>query len=316
MIKKLLLICFAIQFMASSAQSDITSSVYQFGKLARVKYMLCIDIVDPNPVAPGANVTWDFTSLKPFDAEDSIIYEYLGTSSPYSSNFSGSNEVIKRSYPAIDLMTHEFFINNSGEYSYLGFANPGGNFLKQYEVKLQKMKFPLSFNDSFELHYTDTVKSTFHSVKYDGYGTLKLPCGTFTNVYRTHTIDSSWNSLYAAHTYEWFDGTRKLMVHFTSGAYGDIEYYESRFPKNTNLETSHASVNLEIYPNPSKGVFTIELPNTSEDVKYVLTHINGQTIQTDVLNANNNNIEIETAGIYFLQLHIGNTIVTKKLVVQ
>lgn len=312
--KKLLLTIMAISCFSLMAQPDITASDYEFGKLTRIRYMSSIDVINPNPVPPGPNVTWDFSDLVPYSDEDSITYEYVGTSSAYSSNFATSNEVVKRTNHGMGNTIFEHYFRSSTELSYLGFANPGGNYLKKLGSKNQQMKFPLKYGDSFSLNFTDTGKNLTHKVKYDAYGTLKLPSGTYTNVFRTVTRDSTiFNN--ASYTYRWFDGDKLLLTYFVAGLYSDIEYYEP-YGNSTLISEQNIPAMIKIYPNPAKGLFHLNVNSKGNNIRLVVTNVFGQVIMEDILDKTQHDFEIANPGCYFVNVHIGDAIITEKIVVQ
>jgi hypothetical protein len=74
---------------------------------------------------------------------------------------------------------------------------------------------------------------------------------------------------------------------------------------------------ISFYPNPTKGVFSIELEEVLQDLKATLTNSVGQVIISENYTSTNLiNIDIDApTGIYFLQLKTSNgELITKKII--
>ena len=82
------------------------------------------------------------------------------------------------------------------------------------------------------------------------------------------------------------------------------------------------SDNLNIYPNPSKGVFDVKLTNVTLQTTLILFDTAGKMIERKVISAENSSNNIVTignyrlsSGIYLLRVINKNESVTKKLMV-
>lgn len=87
----------------------------------------------------------------------------------------------------------------------------------------------------------------------------------------------------------------------------------------TGIEDKTAAKQLKIYPNPSRGRFTIQ-NNGSEKIDNIIVYNQlGQKINTPVITAKSQLMEIDLSnqrkGIYFLQLQQGSKILSQKLTV-
>ncbi len=73
---------------------------------------------------------------------------------------------------------------------------------------------------------------------------------------------------------------------------------------------------ITVYPNPSKGVFNLSLGENVEYVKYTISDCTGQQIsEGNVYNLSELKIEIdESAGVYFIQLQLGEENYTLRLI--
>jgi photosystem II stability/assembly factor-like uncharacterized protein len=79
---------------------------------------------------------------------------------------------------------------------------------------------------------------------------------------------------------------------------------------------------LQIYPNPGKGMFTIELTTATKEIEMELYSITGKSLYQQKLEVtmNTNKTEIDLReygrGVYMLRLRSGNEIVTRKLIIE
>lgn len=100
---------------------------------------------------------------------------------------------------------------------------------------------------------------------------------------------------------------------------GDFYWIHTDFIKNLNLNAidNNPSNNMvNIYPNPSKGIFNIEIKQQSTFVKCIIYDINGHEILLN-LNANTNQIDLSQCkkGCYVLSIFFNDKVVTEKLFV-
>jgi hypothetical protein len=75
---------------------------------------------------------------------------------------------------------------------------------------------------------------------------------------------------------------------------------------------------IEIYPNPSTGIFEIHSSLVKDKAELEISNINGQIILKEFIQ--NNNIVLDLSnrpkGVYFLRLLSGEEILMRKIVVQ
>lgn len=95
---------------------------------------------------------------------------------------------------------------------------------------------------------------------------------------------------------------------------GDYKYYgpiaiEKHFEENE----------LQVYPNPSDGTFTISCWSSSlENPAITITDVSGRVVYTKNLSSSTKELKLSTqlpSGVYFLSKTTGNHVVTKKLVI-
>ena len=75
--------------------------------------------------------------------------------------------------------------------------------------------------------------------------------------------------------------------------------------------------NLSIYPNPSNGVFTIELDGNLSNAKLSILDLNGRTVYAQAIVANKTNIDLKTIanGLYTVVLVSNDTVSSTKMMV-
>lgn len=80
----------------------------------------------------------------------------------------------------------------------------------------------------------------------------------------------------------------------------------------TDIETETIN-NINIYPNPTSGIFTIEADNIN---KIEITDINGQSIYINQNNYKNIDLKHYPKGVYFIKIITNNKIFNKKIILQ
>ncbi len=75
------------------------------------------------------------------------------------------------------------------------------------------------------------------------------------------------------------------------------------------------SNNIDIFPNPSKGVFNINVEN-SQELNVTISDVTGKIVLQKIINSTDNQINMnnQTKGIYKVQINNGNSIITKKII--
>ncbi|MCD4793587.1 MAG: T9SS type A sorting domain-containing protein [Bacteroidales bacterium] len=79
----------------------------------------------------------------------------------------------------------------------------------------------------------------------------------------------------------------------------------------TSIEDLNAN-GISIYPNPSNGVFNV---NVTETFNLEVIDITGKVVKTQVLDNNTNTVNIAKQGVYILKLSNNNTSVTHRIIV-
>lgn len=115
---------------------------------------------------------------------------------------------------------------------------------------------------------------------------------------------NGWNGRYLA-------GTA-----YSSGIYHmDVNFLVSNPPLTVGLQDNEETLNVQVYPNPSREVLNIGLPATSNMVQYNLVNAFGQIVREGYVWGGTNQLDITSleSGIYSLRLTEGDKMYTEKV---
>ena len=218
--KKLLVATLVLLSVNLSAQVTITSSsTPTVGDTLRYSSALLDSAVFLNFEASGANLTWNFDSLNPFQQD---VYRFEA-----SSQTRYSNDVMNRiglliadtlSLGVTDLYdVYNFYESNANSFSidHRGATAPSGfgfdvSIAQAYTDKDEVFQFPLDYLDrdssTFDFTFTNTFPQVYYSStgyrinEVDAWGTLTTPYGTFncirvvTDIVAYDTVSFSGNN--------------------------------------------------------------------------------------------------------------------------
>jgi hypothetical protein len=287
-----------------------------------------------SPGIAGADVTWDFSAAT---VSSSYQGEYdVCSSSPDCATFPGSNMVLK--YPSLN--TEKFLIIDSNRYANNGLQLPAGNYV--YSKAFDYIRYPFHYGDT----YTDSLAATFtyngipyferghFTNTYDGWGTLKLPTGTFTNVLRMRLVQ--------VYSYSDLSGTTislDSIVQYTWQAPGYHEYlfsfsktYKNAALAYTTISFSNQFVlgvssigdvlaNLTVFPHPVKDELHLTFNMESSDVMHIgIYDMIGKelaVIDDKIVEAGQQDLSYKmpglSRGIYVLRLQTASGSISKKI---
>ena len=234
----------------------------------------------------GASVTWNYSSLAQTSLDTSTYVTCAST--PYCDSFPTST------IAATDMHgNYSYYITNSTALSYLGYEYTG--FSLHYSNPIDYAYYPLTYNSthvdtgiynagSYYIIYLDSFKC-------DGYGTLILPTGTYTNVLRVHETQigiiaplgtTKWRTDY----YLWYvPGTHASVLYMgfdTTGSSTSHITYVGYTSRNTTgvQENTAANSSVMLYPNPANEVLVIET-NQSEYNEISICNAIGQEVKKE-----------------------------------
>lgn len=313
------------------AQPQLTSNdCFQVNDSSKLGFAIVSQNYDDFISQTGNNYTWDFTTT--------------GTPGPWTS---WTNPTTAYKFQAGSQSTHTTFsLSTINEYALTAFArdlfytySPNNDTLYldgiyvsnnyKYAPHIPYLTFPLSFDDSVYTHTnqygiptqpTNKTGSVSRYHIYDGFGTLKLPYGNVSNVYRVRTkqIDSSTVLNAVLATYEeiiWLRQSDGIPVlRFLKNGTLISAYYASATIA-SGVEESVLNNEINVYPNPFNDKLSINTI-TTEAISSVNVYNNvGQIVistKGDVKEINTTNL---SSGSYFIELLLKDkTPVRKKIV--
>lgn len=330
--KKLLLpTCFLLaSFSAAYAQPSLTAATNN-PVPGDVFYGTQCDTTGVTPGSSGASVTWNLSALTA-TGFDTTSY-YTCSTAIHCDSFAGSNIV------AYDGSGYTYMQASTAGFSLLGYYSMGSYYhiIGGHDI----IYYPLTYTSThLDTSGADYGGFAFQYVQdsfiYDGYGTLILPTGTYTNVVRVHDIEitkdssftgSSWDVTFSrTENYSWYQSgfhNQLLTMSIDTASGNTVEYYKQGPP----LEVSTPAINnltLDVYPNPAAGMInvTFNLPDngnaaiTVTDMVGRLMNITG----ADKIKTGQNHLQIPVAdlpnGTYILRLQGAGESISKRIVVK
>lgn len=312
----LLSLCTAAS-LSAVAQPTITSAILPIGGDMEVG-MQTMMLTSPGPA--GANVNWDFSNVS-FSPGDTTIY-YICPGAPGCSQFPGST--LAANNPVDDFYTH--YAAGTQKYTALGYYDVTDDYV--FDDPEDLLRFPMTYTNS----YTDSFNVLFDYaanfvvrrkgqivVTADGYGTLKLPNGTYNNVLRVKAVedfsDSSGGTPLVFHIeqYAWYDPTlRSPLITFSvfSSPAAPMPQYYAQYRSNIPTavaQTALQSGSIGLYPNPATDVLTLTLPTAIDASRAAISvsDVTGRSMPVAIsATGHTATIQVTTlpAGLYLMQV--------------
>ena len=290
--------------------------------------------------AAGAAVTWDYHTLTD---TGTVLGDFVTcASTPYCDSFAGSNLATGTGMGAS--ADYSYYITNTNVWEVTG--NLSGGAYTYYSKPDVIHQYPVVYNTSFldtNISFSSSSSPVIgygiirDSNKIDGYGTLILPSGTYTNVLRQFRISADYGSIpdsaltyYGTYeVYYWYapDFHFPLLeiVFDSSSGTGWSAHFVAYATKATTdvtaINTNEMSV--VVSPNPASNVIHLKFSlDNSRSAIITLTDITGRnaaTITGDKLNNGMNDITIPVSGLpegmYILHLISAGKSVSQKIIV-
>lgn len=256
------------------------------------------------PGPAGANQTWDFSNLElTLGGQDTP--QVVGNT-PFAAQFPTANNCYK--FSGIFPQDRYYYQNVSAtkyEIIGLGISTLGGN---NYTPNPRTfVTFPYTFGTVFNDTYKTTtdVSETTVVATYDGYGTLILPTGTYTNVIRQKVVKNG-----TVVNYNWFN-----VQPFYPLVQTVLEENSIGVMKGLNLANDeHAfGKKFAIYPNPTRDEINVEaIGQIDNAVDIEIYDLLGKRLVAQKADSGNNDqvqLRIGTfnAGIYLLKITDSST---------
>lgn len=288
--------------------------------------------------AAGGNMMYDYSTLS--QVGNTITYDYiLPSATPYGNKYPGAN-----------LAFLSQTTQGGSGFTYLKTTATGYEILGVATTELQLVysntqmlaQYPITYNSTFSDNFegvgtssqgfTTNRKGTATSVA-DGWGTLKLPAGTFNNVLRIKTTQEVRDSINFMGTdfvsvsktvsYTFFrDDIKQQLLTINYLTFKDplsgqetitktVMFYPENAPSNpppTSIEETNKKFEANLYPNPATHQISVTLQEGVEATHCTLTDALGR-VHNSVSVSGTQPFTIHVAslpqGIYTLNLYNG-----------
>lgn len=279
---------------------------------------------NPAAVSPGAdgiNAVWNWSDAQ-FSVDSFKVKKTLAASnSPYAVFFPAATVAVEsfNNYDATNKAYDYFELDTGLTYSYLG--NRANGVMRLYSNPSKDFHFPFGYNNSYDDGYCFEAQSTGGNVGYcgsmnlhfDGVGTLILPYGTFTGIYRIrHTradvVDGQAGDTLFTTVYSWYKpGLHHPIAtheefHSTAGA-TIVRASILSFGVNGIAEAANIDRSLQVYPNPFHQGVSVLLDETSGCEAFVYA-MDGRLMARATVAAKSQCVELDLnhlpVGIYLL----------------
>jgi hypothetical protein len=319
--KTLLLPLFAM--LASFAMAQPVLDQTAVGQVGATFYLGIQDTFSPgfSIGSAGANQTWNFDTLL-VNGTDTLWF-VAPSSSVYASNFPTSNLAIKQASLGDGIA---FLESASGHLDLLGLAadllNTGSPIVVTQNPPSRVAQFPFTYLDTynnvtiidvtadasgFGIPFVDSARYKNiqdRDLLADGYGTLTLPVGPFTNVLRVKEInsqtDSIWihsflgwslfsDSVYTDSTFTWWDGSKGYYLAQASYIGGNLNTirYEDPVIVGKPEPTVRA---FSVYPNPSRDRVYFDTDGKVYDLR--ITDLQGRLVAQHRLSGSHAEVQV------------------------
>jgi hypothetical protein len=311
-------------FLAKAQPQFTKESCFQEGDSSKIGFVLVMESFDPFISQTGSNFTWDFSGTGfpgPWGTWTEPTISYSFQASAKSTHVPLQSTQINE-YANVGMGRDHFYSYspNGDTLYYNGYYAGGTSYV--YQVPVPYFVFPMKFGDQFNvkrdiLNAGGTVKTgtVIRTWTYDGYGTVKFPYGTQSNVFRIYSkqIDSlTVNGIFinATVTEEllWMresDGIPVLRLQ-KQGASNMYAWYVSTSGISTMDELIEKD-DITIYPNPCSEYLLVNSHASLSGMNMKITDFMGRTVKEEKNMSYSERIDIQhlSNGLYFLQ--IGST---------
>ena len=328
--KKLFTLLMVTISIACYAQPTITSSVA--GAIGDEFSYVNVNTTDFDPGAAGENVTWDFSGIS--TSGTTVGYTLVDPSTTgEAAEFPGANTASDDGSGGFG-----FFKITPSEYTVYGVYTPATTI--SYSDPEEILVFPLTYgtSNSDDLYAEffsgyDMIRDGSNEMNADGYGTLILPSGTYTNVLRVkieqdfsdEAVGIPFTFVYDYTLYYWYKAGVKgpLFQYFDLKTdIGGIPSNSESYGINSDVEITGLQDNLlnnklDIFPNPA--VDNIQI--SSADVNLLNAEIydlKGSLIISQDLSGHTSTIHVAdlTSGIYLLKVLTSEGLQIKTITIQ
>jgi len=295
-----------------------------FGSKAKQTFLFGAAV--PEPGTSGADQNWDFSSVDFSGGKSTTVTLTNPAATAYSNDYPAATVA---EVAADGRVT--YFLYNSTENTLLGTVSTGRKeiYSNTYKYAVAPFAFNTNQNDNFAYSflyanaYPVTATGTL-TTTYDGYGTLKTPLGTFTNVIRLKTEVSETDVINYSSTTS-IETTNVGIVY----SWIQADKYFTLFSVSTNVATTFGSsttskqailyeplllttaideslsANITVSPNPATDLIYVGLNNMTEESYEVRVYdATGMLQYGNTFEKGNSTIDISgfASGLYLMNI--------------
>ncbi len=316
------------------AFSQLTITNNQFLAPGDSIFQTCLDPANFDTGAAGPNVIWDYTnvSVELFNCQEDIytlpqdtsIHNILVTNRNFFGFLTGDSIYVDSTRMSLAGISYTDTQQSTGTTTY-------------YNKKLL-LPNPFNYQDSFTDTFAGITTGQSSSGQtflyniygavykyYNAYGELRLPWGIYPNVARllviTYDTDSDGIPYQYTKGYEWYDeSSHDFVLTYIRHSWNSLFTLKGqrRFP--TNISTPSPENSLHIYPNPTRGKFTVDVPDrlsNSELIIRIYDMLGRETLESNLLNRNGQvDITSFSPGIYCVVLSDGKYSFRNRIVLE
>jgi hypothetical protein len=321
---------FLLSSIIAFAQPQFNAThCFQVNDSSKIGFAIVSQNFDDFISTTGNNYIWDFTTTGtpgPWTTWTEPTASYLFQPSTQSSHSPFHSTEINEY--ALLSFSRDLFYTYSANQDTLYYDGLYSNANYLYNPSIPYLTFPLNYSDSVYTHIkqyanpnqpTTATGSVTRYWMYDGYGTVKLPYGAATDVYRVRTkqVDSSYIINFVSPYEEiiWFrqsDGI-PILRFLKNGTL--ISAYFASVDAISGIDDEKNNSNVSVYPNPFTNSISIRIANNEKIEKIRIFDSLGKVIYLEQ-NSNKNTINTEglNSGVYFIEVITDKSIVFKKII--
>ncbi len=197
-------------------------------------------------------------------------------------------------------------------------------------IGLGSQMYTLMVTDSMGCTSSDTVVVSFvdyptvtitgpDSVKWYNGGTVTLDAGAGYASYLWSTNATTQDIMVDTNNLILGSNIFSVLVTNMYGCEGS-DTHEVYVIDDTGIEDELDNMNISIYPNPTQGVFTLEIDGPNAGFKLEIMNVNGQMITGEYINADKFSKQYDVShlarGVYYIRLVNDDMTITRKLIIQ
>ena len=328
--KKLFTLLLIAGSITCYAQPTISSAV--IGDIGDEFSYTIVTTTDFDHGAEGENITWDFSGISTSGTTSEYTY-ITAEATGQAATFPGANA-------ATDFGdgNYTFFKISPSEFTVYGVYAPPITI--SYSDPEELMVFPLNYgttneDDLYSEFFSgiDMIRSGSNEILADGYGTLILPSGTYTNVLRVK-MQEDYSDVgvglpvtieYNFETYYWLkEGIKGPLFQYNyQEVIAGVPTVNESYTINNNLEVVAISdetndINLKLFPNPVSDILNISAGSTAILNSAEIFDITGKSVIFKSLSGQTSSIAVNDLepGLYIVKIATTEGVYTRTVTLQ